>query len=185
MVTSWVITHTHKKNPKLRNKLKIMRSLEWTGCFGSPIRRGFVCLHWQPGSWLRRPGVLLILIHQLPEGLVGQNSWFCIGSSSWVIWLFSRSLVSRSLWPHGLQYARPLCPSTSPRACSNSCPLSQWCHPTVSSSVIPFSSCLQSFLASGSFPVSEFFASGGQSIRASASTSFLPINSQDWFPLLS
>ena len=80
---------------------------------------------------------------------------------------FSRSVVSDSLWPHGLQHARPPCPSWTPRACSNSCPSSQWCHPTISSSVVPFSSCLQSFPASRSFPVSQFFASGGQSIRAS------------------
>ena len=75
------------------------------------------------------------------------------------------------------------CPSPTPRACSNSCPSSRWCHPTISSSVIPFSSCLQSFPASGSFPVSQFFPSGGQSIGASASTSVLPMNIQGWFPL--
>ena len=98
---------------------------------------------------------------------------------------FSRSVMFNSSWPQRRQHTKLPCPSLTPGACSNSCPLSQWCHPTVSSSVIPFSSCLQSFLASGSFPVSEFFASGGQSIRASASTSFLPINIQDWFPLLS
>ena len=77
---------------------------------------------------------------------------------------FSCSVMSNSLRPHGLQHARPPCPSPTPRACSNSCPLSQWCHPTISSSVVPFSSCLQSFLASGSFPMSQLFASRGQSI---------------------
>ena len=82
--------------------------------------------------------------------------------------LFSRSVVSSSLWPLGLQHARLPCPSLSPRVCSNSCPLSQWCHPTISSSVIPFSSCPQSFPASGSFQMSQVFASGGQSIGASA-----------------
>ena len=81
----------------------------------------------------------------------------------------------------GLQHARFPCPSPNPGACSNSCPLSQWCHPTISSSAISFSSCLQSFLESGSFPRSHFFASGGQSIGASATA--LPINIQDWFPL--
>ena len=91
--------------------------------------------------------------------------------------------MSDSLRPHGLQHARLLCPSLSPGACSNSCPLSQWCHPTISSSVIPFSSCLQSFPASGSFQMSQFFVSGGQSIGVSASTSVLPMNIQDWFPL--
>ena len=96
---------------------------------------------------------------------------------------FSCSVVSDFLWPHGLQHARLPSPSPSPGACSNSCSLSGWCHPTVSSSVIPFSSCLQSFPASGSFPVSQPFASGGQSIGASASASVLPMNIQDWFPL--
>ena len=96
---------------------------------------------------------------------------------------FSLSVMSNSLQPHGLKHARPPCQSPSPRAYSNSCPSSQWCHPTISSSVIPFSSCLQSFPASGSFPISWFFASGGQSIGVSASTSILPMNIQDWFPL--
>ena len=96
---------------------------------------------------------------------------------------FSRSVKSNSLQPHGLQHARLHCPSPAPGACSNSCPSSQWCHPTISSSVIPFSSCLQSFPESGSFPRSYFFASAGQSIEASASASVLPMNMQDWFPL--
>ena len=96
--------------------------------------------------------------------------------------LCSHSVMSGSLWPHGRQHARPPCPSPSPRAYSNSCPLSQWCHPTISSSVIPFS-CLQSFPASGSFPVSRLFTLGGQSTEASASASVLPMNIQDWFPL--
>ena len=91
--------------------------------------------------------------------------------------------MSDSLRPHGLQHARIPCPSPTPRAYPNSCSLSQWCHPTISSSVIPFSSRLQSFPASGSFQMSQFFASGGQSIGISASTSVLPMNSQDWFPL--
>ena len=95
--------------------------------------------------------------------------------------VLSCSLMSSSLWPHGLQHARLLCPSPTPRACSNSCPSSQWCHPTISSSVVPFSSCLQSFTASGSFLRSQFFASGGQSIKASASV--LPMNIKDWSPL--
>ena len=83
----------------------------------------------------------------------------------------------------GLQHARPPCPSPTPGAYSNSCPLSQWCHPTISSSVIPFSYCLQSFPASGSFQMSQFFASGGQNIVVSASASVLPMNTQNWFPL--
>ena len=96
--------------------------------------------------------------------------------------LFSHLVMSNSLWPHGLQHARLPCPSLSLGACSNSCPLSWWCHPTISSSAIPFSSCLRSFPASGSFLVSQLFTSGGQSIRVSASASVLPLNIQDWFP---
>ena len=87
------------------------------------------------------------------------------------------------LWPHGLQHARLPCPSPSLRACSNSWTLSWWCHPTISSSIIPFSSCLQSFPASGSFPMSRHFVSGGQNIGASASASVLPINIWGLFPL--
>ena len=96
---------------------------------------------------------------------------------------FSHSAMSSSLWPHGLQHSRFPCPSPAPGACSNSCPLSQWCHPTISSSVIPFSSCLQSFPPSGSFQMSQFFTSGGHSIGVSAPTSVLPMSMQDWFPL--
>ena len=93
------------------------------------------------------------------------------------------SVVSNSLRPHGLQHARLPCPSPSPGTCSNSCPLSQWCHPTIFSSVVPFSSCLQSFPASGSFLLSWLFTSGGQSIGASVSASVLLMNIKDWFPL--
>ena len=94
---------------------------------------------------------------------------------------FSHSVVFDSLRPHELQNTRLPCPSPTPGACSNSCPLSQWCHPTSSSSVIPFSSYLQSFPASRFFPVSQFFMSAGQNIGASASASVLPMNIQDWF----
>ena len=96
---------------------------------------------------------------------------------------FSHSVMSNSLWPHGLQHARLLCPSPTPGAYSNSCPSHRWFHPTISSSVVPFSSHLQSFPTSGSFPISRLFASDGQSIGASALTSLLPMNIQDWFPL--
>ena len=91
--------------------------------------------------------------------------------------------MSDSLWPHRLQHARLSCPSPTPGACSNSCLPSRRCHPIISSSVVPFSSRLQSFLASGSFLMSQFFTSGGQSIGVSASASVLPMNTQDWFPL--
>ena len=111
--------------------------------------------------------------------------------TSWATWevrgkvssvQFNRAVMSDSLQPHGLQQTRLPGPSLIPRAYSNSCPLSQWCHPTISSSVVPFSSCPQSFPASGSFPMSQFFISGDQSIGVSASTSVLPMNILDWFP---
>ena len=96
---------------------------------------------------------------------------------------FSCSVVSDSLQPHESQHARPPCPSPTPGVYPNSCPLSRWHHPTISFSVIAFSSCLQSFPSSGSFLVNQFFASGGQSIGVSASTSVLSVNTQDWSPL--
>ena len=96
---------------------------------------------------------------------------------------FSHSVVSNSLWPHGLQHAGLPCPLPTAGAYSNSCPLSRWCHPTISSSVIPFSFCLQSFPATGSFQMSQFFTSGSQSIGVSASSSVFPVNIQDQFPL--
>ena len=95
---------------------------------------------------------------------------------------FTHSVVSDSLWPHESQHTRPPCPSPTPRVHPNPCPLSRWCHPTVSSSVIPFSSCPQSPQASGSFPVSQLFIWGGQSIGVSALASILPMNTQEWSP---
>ena len=97
--------------------------------------------------------------------------------------LFSRSVMPDSLWPHGLQHARLLCPSPSPRVSSHLCQLSYWCHPAISLSSIPFSYCFQSFQASVSFPMSQLFASGDWSIGASASASGLPMNMQNWFLL--
>ena len=119
--------------------------------------------------------------------------FFCLNDVLWnkILWrslihfTFNSSVPSLSrvqLWLHRLQHARFPCPSPTPWACSNSCPSSRWCHPIISSSVIPLF-CLQSFPASASFPVSQFFASHGQSTGASASTSVLPMNIQDWFPL--
>ena len=96
---------------------------------------------------------------------------------------FSRSVISNSLRPHEPQHARPPCPSPTPGVYPNSCPLSWWCHPIISSLGVPFSFCPESFPASGSFPMSQLFASGGQSTGVSASTSVLPMNTQDWFPL--
>ena len=96
---------------------------------------------------------------------------------------FSHSVVSDSLWPHESQHPRPSCPSPTPGVHSNSCPSSRWCHSVISSSVIPFSSCPQSLPASGSFPMSQLFTWGGHSIGVSASSSVLPMNTQDWSPL--
>ena len=115
-------------------------------------------------------------------------TWFLYGDLSVLLtWhssvQFSRSVMSNSLRPLGLQRARHPCPSPTPGVHPNPCPLSRWCHPTISSSVVPFSSCPQSFPASGSFQTSQFFASGGQNIRVSASTSVPPMNIQDWSPL--
>ena len=96
---------------------------------------------------------------------------------------FSRSVTSDSLWPHEPQHARPPCPSSTTRVHPNPCALSRWCYPAISYTVVPFSSCPQSFPASGSFQMSQFFASGGQRFRVSATASVLPMNIQDWFPL--
>ena len=117
-------------------------------------------------------------------------SWWCyltISSSVALCFFCSFSSVAqlclKTLWPHGLQHARLPCSSPTPGACSHSCPWSWWCHPTISSSVIPFSSCLQSFPAWGCFPMTQLFASDGQNTGALASASVLPKNIQDWFPL--
>ena len=119
-----------------------------------------------------------------PYCTVGGNvNWYSHCCKQYQPVQFTCSVVSNSLRPHGLQPARPPCPSPTPRVYSNSCPSSQWCYPTISSSVVLFFSHLQSFPASGSFPVSQLFTSGGQSIGVSASTSVPPMNIQDWFPL--
>ena len=107
----------------------------------------------------------------------------CGSSACWLSVQFSHSVVSNSLRPHWLQHARLPCPSPTPRAYSNSCPSSQWCRPTISSTVVPFFYCLQYFPTSGSFPISQFFTSGSQSNGVSASASVLQMNIHDWFPL--
>ena len=127
-------------------------------------------------------GFHTVCLSPAPESLwhfKNAGPWYLLFSSV----QFSCSVMSNSLRPHGLQHTRPPCPSPTPRACSNSCPLSRWCHRTISSSVIPFSSHLQSFPASGSFQMSQFFTSGGQNVGVSASASFFPMNIHDWFPL--
>ena len=116
-------------------------------------------------------------------GRLGGESGFTFACQSLVQFSsvhFSCSVVSDSLWPHELQHARPPCPSTTPGVYSNSCPSRWWCHPAISSSVIPFSSCPQSVPASGSFPKSQLFSWGGQSTGVSASASVLPMKTQDW-----
>ena len=126
-----------------------------------------------------------------PEGNGNPLQYSCLGntmnSRAWRATAqsvqFSRSVMSDSLRPHGLQHTRPPSPSPTPRVYPNSCPLSRWCHPTISSSVVPFSSCPQTFPASGSSQMSQFFSSGGQSMGVSVSTSVLPMNTQDWSPL--
>ena len=111
------------------------------------------------------------------------NPTFCCITHTYIQFILIHSVVSDSLQPRGLKHARHPCPSPTPRACSNSCPSSWWCHPPISSSVDPFSSCLQSSPVSESFPISQNFASDGQSIGASTSASVLLLNIQDWFPL--
>ena len=120
--------------------------------------------------------VLYLMVKNESSGILKHAIWYSAQFSS----------VAQScptLWPHEPQHARPPCPSSTPRVHPNLCPLCQWCHPAISSSVIPFSSCPKSFPTSGSFQMSQFFAWGGQSIEVSASASVLPMNTQDWSPL--
>ena len=117
------------------------------------------------------------------KSILGCLLWPLLLSASASVQFSSVAQSCLTLWPHGLQHARLPCPSPTPRACLNSHPSSWWCHPTISSSVVPFASCLQSYPASMLSPVSQFFTSGGQSIGVSASASVLPMYIQDWFPL--
>ena len=128
-------------------------------------------LWWTLFSW-ELSAELALLLHPLTSSSA---------LSSFLLLLFSHQVMSDSLWPHGLQHTRPLYPSPSLEVCPSSCPLNWWCHPTISSSVALFSSCLQSFPASGSFPMSQLFVSGSQSIGVSASV--FPMSIQGWFPL--
>ena len=122
-------------------------------------------------------GQKLGLLHETINKFLNTNAKFFSSVQ------FSRSVLSDTLWCHGLQQTRPPCPSPTPGVYPNSCPLSRWCHSAISSSVVPFSSCLQSFPASGSLQMSQVFTSGGQSIGVSASISVFPMNTQDWSPL--
>ena len=136
-----------------------------------------ICMYIYGIPWTEKPGGLQFMGSQR----VGHDS--VTDTHIYTCCCCSVAVVSDSLRPRGLQHNRLPCPSPSPRACSNSCPLSHWCHPTISSSVVPFSSGLQPFPASGSFLMTQLFASGGQSIRLSTSASGFPMNIQDWFPL--
>ena len=124
----------------------------------------------------------MLSLSPLPVGILLIHSFKVHPKNSLLHVQFSHSVVSNSLWLHELQHTRPPCPSPTPRVYPDSCPLSQWCHTTISPSVVPFSSCPQSFPASGSFPMSQLFASGSQSTGVSASASVLPMNTQDWSP---
>ena len=131
-------------------------------------------------SYSLKPLVLMVKRSQVKQVVRHSRTHSILSFSSVLV---SNLVVPDFLWPHWLQHTRLACPSPTPKVCSNSCPSSRWCHPAISSSVFPFSSFLQSFPALGSFPRSQFFASGGQSIGASALVSVLPMNIQDWFPL--
>ena len=150
----------------------------------------FKCHHWDKSyskvsCWSFRSSLIVLLILcQFPRlilSVITESGLLLSVQFSSV--QFSHSVVSDSLWPHGPLHARPPCPPPIPRVYPNPSSSSRWCHPTISSSVVPFSSCPQSFPASGSFPMSQLFASDGQSIGVSASTSVLPVNTQDWSPL--
>ena len=158
-------------------------SVTFEGNFQAELLVNSFC-HWSSSTqgWSYQSRILLFNQQNLKTPCTIHSfiySFFCKFSSV----QFSHSVMSDSLRPHELQHTRPPCPSPSPRACSNSRPSSQWCHPAISSSVVPFSSCPQSLTASGSFPMSQLFAWGGQSFGVSALASFLPKNIQGWSPL--
>ena len=132
---------------------------------------------------LQNTGAWQDTAHRLTKSWTSEHTCKALYSLLYVWkWKWSHSVVSDSLWPHEPQHTRPPCPSPTSAVYSNSCPSNQWCHPTISSSVVPFSSCPQSLPASGSFPMSQLFAWGGQSTGVSASASVLPMNTQDWSP---
>ena len=142
----------------------------------------FLIQGWNPGPPALQT-VYCLSHHGSSDFPKGTDNLWSAGRVKFSSVQFSHSVVSDSLWPHGLQHARPPCPSPTPGVYPNSCPLSWWCHPTISSSIVPFTSCPQSFPASGSFQMSQFFISGGQTIGVSAPASVLPMNTQDWSPL--
>ena len=174
MVRHWV--NTKKLNKHLWIRLETPYTVKYTSCF--------VTVRGQDADLLSVS--VAYVSTAIPAVFCEEHWWFSNRSTyTWerccfLLW-FIRSVVSNSLLPHGLQHTRPPCPSPTPGAYSNSCPLNQWCHPTISSSVVP--SCFQSCPASGSSLKSQLFTSGGQSIGTSASVSVLSVSSQGWFPL--
>ena len=173
-----------------------MNLTDWLLSKRSQMQKNTYCM--VPRLWSSRTGKIKMIEIGIAALWVGEVPWRGLETAEWegemlyiCIWMvvtqvsvqFSRSVISNSLRPHESQHARPPCPSPTPGVDSNSCPSSQWCHPTISSSVVPFSSCPQSFPASGSFQMSQLFTWGGQSIGVSASASVLPMNIQDWSPL--
>ena len=149
----------------------LSRGYVWGACY-----RIWICVKWFYGRVKKMWFCSLLGVVKRIKVIWWLDRWMFLFISV----QFSHSVVSNSLWPHGPQHARPPCPWLTPRVYPNLCPLSWWCHPTISSSVIPFSSCPQSFPASESFQMSQLFASGGQSIGVSDSASVLPMNTQDW-----
>ena len=147
--------------------------------------KSYICILWSVLSHVQLFVTPWTVARQAPlsMGFSRQEHWSGVPCPSHMHIKFSRSVQSDSLQPHESQHTRPPCPSPTPGVYSNSCLLSQWCHPAISSSVIPFSSCPQSLPASGSFPMSQFIAWGGQSIGVSALASVLPMNTQHWSPL--
>ena len=169
----------------------------WTAACQAPLAMGFCRQeHWSglpflsPGNLTNpeiEPGFPALQADSLPTELQGKPRYNVIQCYIYNLIQcsvqFSRSVQSDSLWSHESQHARPPCPSPTPRVHSNPCPSSRWCHPAISSSVVPFSSCPQSLPASGSFPMSQLFTWGDQSIGVSASASVLPMNTHDWSPI--
>ena len=161
---------------------------QWTATGQTPPSMGFLRQEYWNGLPFPCPGdipdpEIKLLSPVSPALQTDSYHWATLEFQEGQSVQFSRSIVSNSLWPHELQHARPACPSPTSRVYSNSCPLSRWCHSTISSSFVPFFSCPQSFPGSGSFQLSQLSASDGQSFGVSASTSVLPMNSQDWSPL--
>ena len=163
---------------------RVSRVRRWDGWMASPMQWTWTWVNFGR-RWVRgRPGVLQSMRsqgvgHDWATEQQRQHSMQYLGHQFSSV-QFSHSVMSDSLWPHGLQHTRPPCPLISPGVCPSSCPLTQWCYPTILSSVPSFSSCPQCFSASGSFPMSQFFASGGQSIGVSASASVFSMNIQGW-----